>query len=65
MNKSKSVNVYVGEWDTYVVPAALVSEAAKLNSGKSLDDKRTRGAKLLNAWGMQQDKARAEVQRNG
>lgn len=49
------VHVYVGDYATHKVPEGVVIIASALNRGKRLTDLRTRGAKLIEAWGKQKD----------
>ena len=49
------MNVYVGNFGTYRVPDEVMAKAVKLNCGKSLTDKRTKGSRYLEFWGRSQD----------
>ena len=49
------MNVYVGNFGAYPVPADVMAKAKKLNGKRRLTDKRTKGAKYLEFWGRSQD----------
>lgn len=51
------IDAYVGEYGTYVVPKDVMAKAVELNAGKRLNDRRTKGAKYLRAWGRGMDAA--------
>ena len=55
------VRVYVGNFGDYVIPNSIYSDALALNGGKRLNDRRTRGAKLIEAWGLKMDAAAAKL----
>ena len=53
------VYVYVGIYGTYPIPDGLFGYAVAINNGKPLNDRRTRGARLLDVWGRARDKQEA------
>lgn len=55
MNQA-SVNVWVGNYGTYKVPDDIVDSAKALNGIMKITDRRTRGFKILKAWGESADK---------
>lgn len=44
------VHVYVSNFETTVIPKAIVEEAERLNNGKNILDRRTRGGKVVARW---------------
>lgn len=55
------MNVYVGDYGTYSVPESVLKQAAAMNCGKSLNDKRTKGARMIAHWGRCQDSDQALI----
>jgi hypothetical protein len=50
-----SVNVYVGDYGTYLIPEDVYAKALDINKGKKVNDRRTKGARYLKWWGKCQD----------
>lgn len=42
--------VWVGNFGNYVIPEEVLSEAAKASPGKSIEDRRTRGSRIVSKW---------------
>lgn len=55
MNDIATIHVYVGTFGTYPIPADVLLRAEDANKGKPLSDRRTRGAKIIEAWGRERD----------
>ena len=53
--QAHTLNVYVGTHGDYVIPAEVMAAARRMNAGKSLDDRRTKGARHIAWWGRCQD----------
>lgn len=49
------IAVFVGDYGHYRVPDEVVKQAEEMNGPKSLNDLRTKGAKLIERWGRMQD----------
>jgi len=54
MHKTAGVPVYVGNFGTYPIPADVYEDAVRM-SGDRLNDRRTKGARLLEQWGRARD----------
>ena len=61
-NRAHAIDVYVGNYDNYVIPADVMATARRLNAGKSLNDRRTKGARHIAWWGRCQDGNRETVE---
>ena len=55
MTTTETSSVYVGSYGAWPVPADILAKAAAMNAGKSLGDRRTRGARLIDWWGRSRD----------
>jgi len=60
-----SINVWIGNFGTYAVPDYVVGQAKKINAGKSLTDRRTKGYKMLMLWGLLRDKLGKYINEQG
>lgn len=49
------IAVYVGDYGHYRVPDEVVKQAEQMSGLRSINDQRTKGAKLINRWGRNQD----------
>lgn len=54
--KPAYVNVYVGNWGAYEIPPEVIAAALSMTPEDRMQDHRTRGYKLVEAWGKQTDK---------
>ena len=50
-----SINVWVGNFGDYKIPDEIINSAKNINGKMSIDDRRTRGFKVLKAWGESTD----------
>ena len=56
-----SVNVWVGAFGEYEIPDKVISQAKETNGVLSISDQRTKGFKILKAWGELTDKVEGVI----
>ena len=53
-----SINVWVGAFGEYEIPDKVINQAKETNGVLSISDQRTKGFKILKAWGESEDNAK-------